>query len=505
MCARQRGARRRRAARPGLLASQVERLAAHGPARAGGGDQGGRSGHGRAQLRRRRERPELLGLLGPDRPAARGGGRRRAPTAARPASRVKMITGDHAATALAIAAAARPRRRRRRSSPGRDLDGLDDAALRQRGTDGRPSSPAPAPSTSCALVEALQADGAVVAMTGDGVNDAPALKRADVGVAMGRQGTEAAKEAAAMVLADDNFASIVAAVREGRTVYDNLHEGDRLDAADQRRRGAGDHRRHPGGLTLPMTPVQILWVNLVSVGGSRPDAGLRADRARHDAAPAAPRPTSRSLAACCCGGWPWSRCCSLAGDFRHVLLGLERGLSLAEARTVAVNTLVVMEIAYLFSVRYVHGTSLTWRGRAGHAGRAGRRWHRHRGAACLHLPAVHERGVRHPAGRPSWTVSPSSPSVPSCWSPWKRRSGSGTGYSRRLPVRTRPRSAWLPTKSSRLAPPERNVTSRHLHHALDAAMQRADLRWSRIRCRSGGRRHLGRQSADALVPWRWRR
>jgi magnesium-transporting ATPase (P-type) len=158
----------------------------------------------------------LVGLIDPPRPEAIA-----AVAECRAAGiRVKMITGDHAGTAAAIAAQiglANPHR----VLTGADLDKLDDAQLALEVADvdifARTS-----PEHKLRLVTALQAHGLSVAMTGDGVNDAPALKRADAGIAMGLKGSEAAKEAADLVLADDNFASIAAAVREGRTVYDNL-------------------------------------------------------------------------------------------------------------------------------------------------------------------------------------------------------------------------------------------------------------------------------------------
>src|SRR5271170_1121466 len=161
----------------------------------------------------------LVGLIDPPRPEAV-----RAIADCRAAGiDVKMITGDHASTAAAIARELGLGEGSVDALTGRAIDAMDDVALRAA----LPTTAVFArtsPEHKLRLVEALQADGAVVSMTGDGVNDAPALKRADVGVAMGRKGTEAAKEAAEMVLADDNFATIVKGIEEGRLLFDNLRK-----------------------------------------------------------------------------------------------------------------------------------------------------------------------------------------------------------------------------------------------------------------------------------------
>jgi len=275
---------------------------------------------------------------------------------------VKMITGDHAATAGAIAREL-GLTANTRVVTGKDLDTVGDEALRPMAA--RTSVFArTSPEHKLRLVEALQADGDVIAMTGDGVNDAPALKRADVGVAMGRSGTEAAKEAADMVLADDNFASIVAAVREGRTVYDNLTKviGWTLPT------NGGEFLIVVfaifAGLTLPMTPVQILWINMVTTVGlglvlafepAEPDIMQRPPRA-----PDAPILSPFLL---------W-RVAFVSVLFAIGALGIfawamARGLGIDTARTMVVNTVVVLELFYLFSVRYLYGASLTWRGMLG--------------------------------------------------------------------------------------------------------------------------------------------
>ena len=276
--------------------------------------------------------------------------------------RVKMITGDHAATASAIAG------RLGLEAPetvatGQSLEGLENHELRRVARDTNVFARTN-PENKLRLVEALQAEGGVVAMTGDGVNDAPALKRADVGVAMGRNGTEAAKEASDMVLADDNFASIVAAVREGRTVYDNLSKvigwtlptngGETLIIVTS----------ILFGLTLPVTPVQILWINMITA------VGLGLVLAFEPAEPNIMQRSPRVPDAPLLSGFLLWRIVLVSLLFAVGALGMfawaeMRGLALEETRTIVVNTVVVMEIFYLFSVRYLHGTSLTWQGMLG--------------------------------------------------------------------------------------------------------------------------------------------
>ena len=175
---------------------------------------------------------------------------------------VKMITGDHVATAAAIA------RQLGLKQPdavitGDRLDTLNDQEFRRTAKETTVFART-TPEHKLRLVEALQADGNVVAMTGDGVNDAPALKRADVGIAMGRKGTEAAKEASEMVLADDNFATIVAAIREGRTVHDNLTKVIGWTLPTNAGEAMTIIMAILTGLTLPVTPIQILWINMIT-------------------------------------------------------------------------------------------------------------------------------------------------------------------------------------------------------------------------------------------------
>ena len=271
--------------------------------------------------------------------------------------RVKMITGDHAATAVAIARQL-GLANHDEVMTGRDLDDMDAGALAEAAARVDVFART-TPEHKLRLVEALQARGEVIAMTGDGVNDSPALKRADVGVAMGRNGTEAAKEASEMVLADDNFVSIAQAVREGRTVYDNLKKAILFLLPVNGGESLSILVALLMGMTLPITPLQILWVNMVSSVGlamalafepSEPDIMRRPPRPRDEPI------LSRFLV------WRILLVSALfvAGVFTMFYWPQFNGATLEEARTYAVNTLVVMEIFYLFNVRYLGSGSLAW-------------------------------------------------------------------------------------------------------------------------------------------------
>jgi len=271
--------------------------------------------------------------------------------------RVKMITGDHAATARAIAGRI-GLKNHDRVLTGADLEAMDDAALTEAAvqTDifARTS-----PVHKLRLVTALQARGLTVAMTGDGVNDAPALKRADAGIAMGLKGSEAAKEAAEFVLADDNFASIAAAVREGRTVYDNIKKVISWTLPTNAGEAMTIIVALFAGMALPITAVQILWVNLITA--ITLGLALAFERSEPGTMRRPPRPRDEPLLT---GGLVWHivlvSMLFLTAVFGMYFYAVDRGYPTGLAQTIAMNTLVVLEIFHLFFIRNIHGTSLTW-------------------------------------------------------------------------------------------------------------------------------------------------
>lgn len=287
---------------------------------------------------------------------------------------VKMVTGDHAATARAI---------------GQDIGLLESGESRTEVVTGHQIETATeaelinlarsanvfarvAPEHKLRLVKALQAGGQVVAMTGDGVNDAPALKRAEIGIAMGINGTAVAKEAADMVLADDNFASISAAVEEGRRVYDNLAKSlafvlpTSLGQAMVILVAVLFFPVTDGHLLMPVEPVQILWVNLVVAIALALPLAFEAQEPGLMERP--PRPSNEPLlnpflvfrtflvGALMTAG--------AAGLFLHeydadLMAGVPADLARAQAQTVAVTTIILFQILYLLNCRSL--TQTIWR------------------------------------------------------------------------------------------------------------------------------------------------
>lgn len=272
---------------------------------------------------------------------------------------VKMITGDHAATAAAIARQL-GLDTSKATVTGADVDQTSDRDLVRLVANSAVFARTN-PEHKLRIVRALQSTGAIVAMTGDGVNDAPALRRADVGVAMGRKGTEAAKEAAEMVLADDNFASIAYAVEEGRTVYGNLKKAIVFILPTNMAQAGMVLIAILLGITLPITPVQILWVNMVTAVTLA--LALAFERPEPEAMCQPPRnPNEPLLTRFMLWRIVFVTVFLVAGSLGMFLWELERGVPLEIARTAAINALVMGEIFYLFNCRRLTAPVVGWSG-----------------------------------------------------------------------------------------------------------------------------------------------
>jgi magnesium-transporting ATPase (P-type) len=276
--------------------------------------------------------------------------------------RVTMITGDHRITAAAIARMLGIGDGKT-AIIGKEIEAMDTAALQKcvRSVDVFARS---SPEHKLRLVEAIQANKQIVAMTGDGVNDAPALKKADIGVAMGIKGTEVTKEAAEMILADDNFASITAAVKEGRTVYNNIEKALLFILPTNVAEALVIAVALIFGFTLPITAPQVLWINMVTSVA----LGLVISFEPHevDVMRRPPRATGRPIVT----GF---------GIWRIIFIGLtllaftllaffwikSQGASDSLARTVAVNAIAIGQVFYLLNSRYLLESSLSLKAHVG--------------------------------------------------------------------------------------------------------------------------------------------
>lgn len=264
---------------------------------------------------------------------------------------VKMITGDHKATAMAIA---RELGLQGRAITGIELDALDAETL-SKSIDGISVFARVGPAHKVKIVRALQAKSHVVAMTGDGVNDAPALKAADIGIAMGINGTAVAKEAATMVLVDDNFATIVTAVNHGRTLYDNILKFVRFQLSTTVGAILTVFFAPLAGLPEPFTAVQILWVAIIMDGP--PAVSLALDTGRPGIMGDAPRRRAEPIL-------PFARLARvvshglimMAGTLAVLYYGIHSG-STERALTLAFTTFVLFQLFNVFNARNEAGSA----------------------------------------------------------------------------------------------------------------------------------------------------
>ncbi|WP_372631431.1 calcium-translocating P-type ATPase, SERCA-type [Cohnella sp.] len=264
-----------------------------------------------------------------------------------------MITGDHGTTAEAIARTLGIIGREGRVITGTELSTMPDDELEKVADDVNVYARV-SPEHKLRIVQALQRRGHVVAMTGDGVNDAPAVKAADIGIAMGITGTDVTKEASALVLSDDNFSSIVAAVEEGRGIYENIRKFIRYLLASNVGEIMTMFLAMMAGLPLPLVPIQILWVNLVTDG--LPAMALGVDQAESDLMQQKPRPAKENIFARRLGWKIVSRgvligLCTLGAFVLALKAGEGQPDQLIHAQTVAFATLVMAQLIHVFDCR----------------------------------------------------------------------------------------------------------------------------------------------------------
>jgi Ca2+-transporting ATPase len=288
----------------------------------------------------------LVGMMDPPRPEAA----RSVERARRAGIRTVMITGDHAETARAIGIELGLVDHGGGIMTGEELDRTSDRRLAEI-VEHVAIFARVTPAHKLKIVRALRERGHIVAMTGDGVNDAPSIREADIGIAMGRSGTDVAREASAMVLSDDNYSTILAAIEEGRSIYDNVRKFIRYLLACNVGEVLTMLLAVAAGMPLPLTPIQILWMNLMTDG--LPAMALGAEPTDPDALERPPRkPTegvfARGLGLKIASQGVFIAACTVAS---FVVAGTFLGHGLATARTVAFSTLVMSQLIYVFHCR----------------------------------------------------------------------------------------------------------------------------------------------------------